>query len=323
MNDSQLAKSKDLKHAAQLKEYYGFDFPDDFWLFWDFYKELNDCGMVELLTDTLGITLHGPFDLLRGDFDEAKPKFPLYLNWRFYKDPPEFFTVLMGTSDGEHWGYWLDDPAAARFCVASYYNNDAYEISNDGETLFEAVRLELEYSYSSNIESIAMYTAQNNSTEVEYAKQGIERLAKLRTSLCKYETAQRTQIGSDYTEAYNTYFTSTRHSSLPTFDSMGFVVEPKYLSDQLYETPAINDDNIKDVIAKAEEYIKNGYYGNAMAIGKDLFSYGKKFQSEAQKILTECYNKLERPLLAQILNDHFKYRDKGTVCILDWQDETA
>src|SRR5439155_1451794 len=66
--------------------------------------------------------------------------------WRYALDPPEFFTALAGDTDKLHWGYYLDDPGAGPSgCVAYYYAADAFDLSVGGDTLFEAVRLELEY----------------------------------------------------------------------------------------------------------------------------------------------------------------------------------
>ena len=78
----------------------------------------------------------------RSNFDRRTPRYSLLLHWRYYNDPPEFFTVLLGGIDGLHWGYYLDDPtthlsAGPQAGVASYYTNDAFELMTDGDTLFE------------------------------------------------------------------------------------------------------------------------------------------------------------------------------------------
>ncbi len=82
--------------------------------------------------------------MLSGRFDGRSPRLSPLLHWRYHLDPPEFFTVLLGNVDRLHWGCYLDDPADGRGCVASYYADDAFELSADGDDLFQAVRLELE-----------------------------------------------------------------------------------------------------------------------------------------------------------------------------------
>ncbi len=103
----------------QLRELYGFDFPDDFFRFWEFVNRLQPLEPLKALLD-LSIQLVGPFEVLAGRFDGRTPRFSLLLHWRYYLDPPEFFTVLAGGEEGRHWGYYLDDPPTCSGCVASY-----------------------------------------------------------------------------------------------------------------------------------------------------------------------------------------------------------
>src|SRR4051812_30149860 len=133
------------QRRARLRAEYGFDFPDDFYRFWEFANRLSPLDPLNALSEPLGITLVGPFEILAGRFDGRVPLHSLLLHWRYHDDPPEFFTVLAGGGDGLHWGYYLDDPDSGSGCVASYYAREEYELSADGDTLFEAVRLHLEY----------------------------------------------------------------------------------------------------------------------------------------------------------------------------------
>src|SRR3954469_8750411 len=138
--------SRQQQRRARLRAEYGFDFPDDFYRFWDLASRLSPLEPLHAFGD-LGVALVGPFEVLAGRFDGRVPKHSLLLHWRYHLDPPEFFTVLAGGSDGLHWGYYLDDPDGGGGCIASYYAQDAFELSVDGDTLFEAVRLHLEYCH--------------------------------------------------------------------------------------------------------------------------------------------------------------------------------
>src|SRR5207248_6519732 len=135
------------QRLAQLRRSYGFDFPDDLFAFWEFANRLRPLEPLRALEGALDVHLVGPFEVLAGRFDGRTPRYSQLLHWRYHDDPPEFFTVLAGGGDGLHWGYYLDDPAAGAGCVASYYANDAFELSADGDSLFEAVRLDLEQRY--------------------------------------------------------------------------------------------------------------------------------------------------------------------------------
>src|ERR1700736_6050148 len=150
--------SPTFKRRDQLRALYGFDFPDDLFRFWEFVNRLQPLDPLHALYEPLEIALVGPFDVLAGRFDIHTPRLSPLLHWRYYLDPPEFFTVLGGGDDRFHYGYYLDDPAPLTptplplregvggegGCVASYYASDAFELSADGDDLFEAVRRDVE-----------------------------------------------------------------------------------------------------------------------------------------------------------------------------------
>src|SRR5262245_48267968 len=93
------------QRRARLRAEYGFDFPEDFYRFCNFVNRLAPLAPLQALGE-MGIQLVGPFEVLAGRFDGRVPKHSLLLHWRYHDDPPEFFTVLAGSGDGHHWGYW-------------------------------------------------------------------------------------------------------------------------------------------------------------------------------------------------------------------------
>lgn len=57
----------------------------------------------DALADTLNLKLVGPFEILAGAHKTAqnsKPNF--HLHWRFFYDPPEFQTILLGNQATQH-----------------------------------------------------------------------------------------------------------------------------------------------------------------------------------------------------------------------------
>src|SRR5207302_3936022 len=106
----------------QLRDLYGFDFPEDLFRFWDF---VNRLAPLEPLTAVAAAGLHlvGPFEVLAGHFDGRSSPYHQHLHWRYANDPPEFFTVLAG-AEGFHYGYYLDDPLKPTCCAASYFAID-------------------------------------------------------------------------------------------------------------------------------------------------------------------------------------------------------
>ena len=64
---------------------------------------------VGALSDSLGLKLVGPYDILSGSFDDISESdiTSYHLHWRYYYDPPEFLTVLKGDDKtGYHVGYY-------------------------------------------------------------------------------------------------------------------------------------------------------------------------------------------------------------------------
>ncbi|HJZ54407.1 MAG TPA: ADP-ribosylation family protein, partial [Gemmataceae bacterium] len=124
-----------------IRDAYGFDFPPDFFPFREFLAALPR----NLLDDALEIHSAYPFKAADGKQPRDHPNRPHWED-RYYNDPPEFVTILHGRTDGLHWGYYFDDPATSRAVVASFYSNDAFQFSIDGDSLFEAVRMSVEYA---------------------------------------------------------------------------------------------------------------------------------------------------------------------------------
>ena len=77
--------------------------------------------------------------MLAGRFDNVQLRYPAVFHWRYQYDPPEFFTVFSGNTDGLHRGYWFDDPGQLPPVISAFYASDALELWSPGSTLFDAV----------------------------------------------------------------------------------------------------------------------------------------------------------------------------------------
>jgi len=126
------------EREEQLYQLYGVRFPKDFFDFWEWYNHLPP-ESINALHEELGMRLVGPFDVLAGRFDDVQLRYPAVLHWRYQYDPPEFFTVFSGNTDGLHWGYWFDDPDQLPPVISAFYASDALELWSPGNTLFDAV----------------------------------------------------------------------------------------------------------------------------------------------------------------------------------------
>jgi hypothetical protein len=304
-----------IDRRRQLRELYGFDFPEDFFRFWEFVNRLQPLEPLKAL-DEISVRLKGPFEVMAGRFDRRTPRYSLLLHWRYYLDPPEFFTVLAGDIDCLHWGYYLDDPAAASGCMASYYASDAFDLSVDGDDLFEAVRLHLEQCYRDCEE----YGEDEPAGRADY-KEEMQRLDGWRNKLTAFGTATRREIGAAYVDRYAGR--SRRRPTAPTQEGMGIVVAKEFyrplswrdrkLWYYLYET-----EDPADVVAEARQALREGVPGTALKLGKDLWAVGGERHTEyAYELLDAAYAALGRDVLREVLRVHRANRDLPSVDILE------
>lgn len=297
------------KLKLKLKEAYGFDFPEDFWRFWNFYNNLKE-EYSQLFSELLGIRVAGPFDFLRGCFEGKTIKLPYVLHYRYYMDPPEFFTILTGDSDGLHWGYWIDDLNISDFLVVKYYNNDAYNIIECGTTIFEALRLYLEQRYDSFLEY-------SDEEEESYVAEKLPGFQILRDSIMQYETGEIKLIGKDYIEEYG--HKSQRKVNAELTYGMGIVVKDEfYKKMDNYNYRDLNLKKAEKLSIRAEKFLEEGFPGNAFQIGKELWAYGDKYKELMYPILEKAYKALGREQLLEILKLHREYRDISSVDITQY-----
>ncbi|MFB2922126.1 ADP-ribosylation family protein [Aerosakkonema funiforme] len=288
-----MPKIKDKK--KYLTEIYGFEFPDSFFSFWEFSQELPE-DAIGGLCSTLSISLAEVFDIFQDDFEPDN--FNPIEDSRYYNDPPEFFTMLRGHTDGLHWGYYIDDPNNPVFQVAYYYARDAFEISVSGNNLFETVRYHLEQFYDGTLEEFAHYSDYREENEAS-----LKELNEIREILQRYDTADRPEMGAAYTEKYYVQ----RAIIAKTRDYMGIVV-PVHLYKPLAGEDKFQIWNYKPSEWEVAEYrkealqaLQEGYPGTALKLGKDLWIY-QEFSDITCELLDLAYEALGRNVLRKMLD---------------------
>lgn len=308
-----------IDRRKQLRELYGFDFPEDFFRFWEFANRLQPLEPLEALGE-LRIQLVGPFEILAGRFDHRTPRYSLLLHWRYYLDPPEFFTVLTLDDDDDsvHWGYYFDDPPGRSRCVVSNCPDTTPEIAVDGEDLFETVRLSLEEAH----DDCEKFRERNEISTRRYERD-LANLATLRECLCAFGTAERREVGEAYTARYAGVALRQEDVVADTYDSIGIVVPPEsyrrlFRSDQkLWHYLGVTDDPV-DVVEKARLALRKGFPGTALKMGKDLWSIGGERHTQyAYELLDAAYAALGREVLRKVLRVHRENRDLPSVDILE------
>jgi len=310
------------RRRALVRELYGFDFPEDFYRFWQFVNRLKPLEPLLALNDDLAIVLTGPFDILYGCFDRIEPPASLYLHWRYYQEPPEFFTVMVGGGDGHHWGYYLDDPPAGPHCVARYYAQDAFEVVSDGNSLFQSLRTWIENNLSD-----AELDHGYRLTDAEEIKNTRESLARVRQALMEWATRDRPETGEAYVEKYGRRRPARfRQVMAATHEGMGIVVPPETyralsLPDRELWRRLWNTEDPAELVDEARQALRQGFPGTALKLGKDLWAMGgERHQGYAVELMDAAYAALGRDVLRQVLRTHLEHRDRPYLDILHKQE---
>ncbi len=253
-----------------LRQKYGFDFPDSFFEF----KRFVD------LAKTKGLSLYDALDMSLGDvFEVFNPELDLenfdpVEKSRYYCDPPEFFTVLYGHTDGLHWGYWVDGHSADEYPVVSYYHSDAYELGSDGDGLFEALRYRMEQAHSGYLDNA--HYAPHDEEEQAHCTQQLTRIEALRQALSGFPTSERKETGEAYIDRYGGV---PRDVLAPTYEGMGLVA-PEHLFRPLAFDPFStahgyrpNDDSAQRLYEEGLRALEEGFPATALKIGRDLWIF--------------------------------------------------
>jgi hypothetical protein len=140
------------------------------------------------------------------------------LEFRYYRDPPEFLTLLGGDTDGLHFGLWYDDPDDPPQGVASYYNNDGGGIGLEGSTLLEAVRNRLKWDQ--------FHIDHPSGGREEEVREHQDQIAVVREAIMRYETGDRPETGERYHERYHPY-REPDPARVATVDEIGAGCRPR------------------------------------------------------------------------------------------------
>jgi predicted DNA-binding WGR domain protein len=279
-----------------IQDVYGFDMPPDFYRFIEFCGVLYSLGIVKkaksgefndsinaLFETAFDISLGEIFDLLRSNFQTTY--FDPVSNQRYYDDPPEFFTILCGHTDGLHWGYWVDDPFLP-FRVCHYYHSDTYEFQDDGETLFEALQNHI-----------------NDLLEDDLEPKRKKILKQIRPLLAKYLPEQKAK----------------REPTMAYYDLGILIPKEKYKKpeNKLYSTLVENyikskipeNSELEPLIRETESMIKAGFAGAAYALGKRLWLNSAN-RKAAVTLLEKSYTSLGRVVLQKSLKKADDFRTK-------------
>lgn len=315
--------------------------PEDFFLFWDFCKEISpkspqsnvqilmfklsfnlNLYILGALIDILGFKLVGPFDVLRGNIDESiaeKVGDSILNHWRFFYDPPELQTFaiidpsIASSIDHNlsyHLGYFRDVPEEDAPMVVSSDPDKSCHITGVSDNIFAAIWIEL--------------------TKRKAKSTNLSKLKQFENQLKSFSDKHNIDLTG------NSKLKSRKKKvNAPTFHKFGIVVD--VVDDVGYRELPETDENLKKIINKIinldndEQRRKCSSmkeihqimglinyandekdFGMALEFGLDLFCTGHAFfHRSAKHLLAQAYQLLERNAFATIVTAHLDDRKQG------------
>ncbi|KAM5193253.1 histone PARylation factor 1 isoform 2-T2 [Mantella aurantiaca] len=301
---------------------YKLTMPEDFYTFWTFCTEIDPKRPNDVLKDSLGLQLVGPYDILSGKYTSLKKKSDVYYNlhWRFFYDPPEFQTIIVGDCRTQfHMGYYRDSPEEMPVFVGTNEASKGCLINLAGDNVFSAVKL----FATKRLKEIS------DRKTVAAVKDLIEKLEaaakKLDYSLEQKSTSIKRRDKKVVTKSFHgaglmvpVDKNDVGYRELPETDG-----NLKKICKAIVEAPT-DDVRVKNFapIQEMVTYVQFANdecdYGMGYELGIDLFCYGSHyFHKLAGQLLPMAYKLLKRDLFAEIIECHLANRRKENIKPLD------
>lgn len=297
-----------------IEQKFLLEFPEDFYQLWDLCTRLNKDKPEEALIKA-GLTLVGPYDVLTGKLKNIKKRrVSSYLcHWRYYYDPPEFMTVIAGSENDYHIGYYRDDPLFLPNFVASMSSVKPGIVTPLGENIFAGV---------------CSYIAQKMKVENPFKKTALQRLYKevesyallkklpfeLKTPAIKKrnrEVVAKTFHGAGIVVPVDK--DDVGYRPLPDSEAtlrkiLRRVVEAKSEEERLKHYDAVHE-----VITNVQFASDEGDFGMGLELGINLFTFGGEvFHKAVFHLLSVAYELLGREPYIDIIQAHLKNRRHGS-----------
>ncbi|XP_068607349.1 histone PARylation factor 1 [Brachionichthys hirsutus] len=303
----------DSEKREEVVQRYNLPMPEDLYHFWDFCKELSPESPCGALKDTFGLQLVGPFEILAGVHKTSRnPQPNFHLHWRYFYDPPEFQTILLGSADSQHHiGYYRDTPDSLPSFVGESEAQKGAGITPTGDNVFAAVLL---YLF-------------RRRKEGRGKRAGGEALESLEAQLRK----RAEKLGLPLEQKTKGMKERDKKVVTKTFHGAGIVV-PVDRNDVGYRELPETDAGLKKICkaiaeARSDEERVQAFgplqemitfvqfandecdYGMGYELGIDLFCYGSHyFHKVVKQLLPLAYSLLKRNLFGEILEAHISHR---------------
>nr|XP_036854829.1 histone PARylation factor 1 isoform X2 [Manis javanica] len=269
----------------EVESHYKLSMPEDFYHFWKFCEELDPEKPADSLSTSVGLRLVGPYDILAGKHKMKKSSASLNFNlhWRFYYDPPEFQTIIVGDNRTQfHMGYFR-----------LFLMKKLKEVTDRKKT---SLLKDLDHRLTAAAGSLGFALEQRTA---RMAQRDRKVVAKTFHGAGMVVPVDKNDVG---------------YRELPETDA-----NLRRICRAVAEAP--NDEERLRAFAPLQEmttFVQFANdecdYGMGLELGVDLFCYGSHyFHKVAGQLLPLAYNLLKRNLFAEIIEDHLANRNRENI----------
>lgn len=302
---------------ANLKQKFGLDFPEDFYSFLEFCRSLNDKHPEDAL-QVCGLTLAGPFRVLLGLTSGHVRSSRFYMTYcRFYYDPPEFQTMLYGSSEtGYHIGYYRDSPEEMPALVMANHSEKDAKFTALGDNLFAAVnayivttirdsddKTPFQVAPLSSLQSSLRSWAELHRFTLETSTQAL----RARQKRVVARTLQNIGLVVPYdkkTELGYRDLGETHASLRKMFGAVATASTP--------EARARAYDVVQELVTNIQFANDEGDPGAGLELGLNAFAFGSEaLHKTVRHLLPVAYELLERTYFADVITEHLRKRRTG------------
>lgn len=305
----------------RIKLAYCLDMPEDFYHFWCVCCDILPADPLNAL-GCCNLLLVGPFEVLYEEYklshasssdsaagsSAAKPI--NFTHWRFYFDPPEFLTVIVGDRSTQyHIGYFRDEPSAMPAFVASNEATSSCNLTVLGDNLFAAAVSTLSTKLQGDMQdrlksdvqrTLTLLTEKANAIGLSLSKTtpSIKARDKLSVSRCFHGAGIVVPVTKD----------GVGYRPIPESpQGLRRIFKEITEGDEKSKNAAM--DELQELITYVQFANDECDYGEGLELGLDLFCFGgSSLHPFIKNLLPVAYQLLGRPLFAQIIEAHLESR---------------
>jgi len=307
--------------VLSVEEKFLVKMPEDFMAFWDFCKGINRENPREALLKSCGLILVGPYDIVAGDEFKSTNLNDYLCHYRYYRDPPEFQTVIASSSEDDnfHVGYYRDDPKDVPVFVAAYggktsAERDNYKFTLLGDNLFAAI-----YAYLGQLinkaDPFKMTSLQKlkGSVHVHATMKNQDQSFPLEVKTTAMKCRDKKRVAATFHGA-GMVVPYDKESQVGYREIPETVASLKKILSNVNSAKTTEEKNkafdvLQELVTNVQFANDEGDPGMGLELGLDLLLFGgNRLNSTIRHLLSVAYGLLNRDPFAKIANAHLNRR---------------